>query len=572
MLIYNYQKEFIGIDESDLKTLGFSNLSQLRAESADFADLFVRTPGFIHNFKHVHWIDFVACADPSESSKVIINVNGKTFKATISIDTAYLTDSPTSKAYIVQLNNLKSLSSQETENISTELSQQPTPMAAVETHQETAPIQEAFAQEETSTHITPPIVEEEIYEAPSSFEIDEYDLPEEIPTPVEEPQSTQEEIPDSIEIDGFDLEEEEPSLELDDTPVAIEEDEVDTLDENFDYDYQYDPQVASDELGLPIDLIEEFIQDFIAQANEFKDGLYSSLEADDIDNVKILSHKLKGVAANLRIEDALNTLTIINTSSDTVEIRSFLNTFYKIIAKLSGEDIQAIEKTQPAKEEITPESPELSIDVKEEEEYDLYQDHDENLELETPEREEEKEEELSIEIPELADDDFLAVDVDTDDQVSEEIDEFALSIEEEEDLELTLEEDIEVDDLELSDINLEDNASPQEIELSIEEPEEISYSKEEVASEIGLDSETFNELFNDFITEGKLSIQTMDDALAQDNFAKLSQEAVKLKGMSDNMRINSFNKELDILINNSEKNEMIDALKSIEAIIEKISR
>ena len=63
MLIYNYQKEFVGIDESDLKALGFSDLAQLRSESADFANFFVKTPGFVHNFKHVHWIDFVTCAD-----------------------------------------------------------------------------------------------------------------------------------------------------------------------------------------------------------------------------------------------------------------------------------------------------------------------------------------------------------------------------------------------------------------------------------------------------------------------------------------------------------------------------
>jgi len=53
MLIYNYQKEFLGIDEKDLKTLGFNSLSELRAEVTDFADLFVKTPGYVHNFQHV---------------------------------------------------------------------------------------------------------------------------------------------------------------------------------------------------------------------------------------------------------------------------------------------------------------------------------------------------------------------------------------------------------------------------------------------------------------------------------------------------------------------------------------
>jgi len=85
MLIYNFQKEFVGIDEADLEIFGFANLSELKAESTDFADMFVRAPGYIHNFKHVHWIDFVTCADPSEQSKVIIEVNSKTYKAILDI-------------------------------------------------------------------------------------------------------------------------------------------------------------------------------------------------------------------------------------------------------------------------------------------------------------------------------------------------------------------------------------------------------------------------------------------------------------------------------------------------------
>lgn len=77
MLIYNYKKEFLGIDESDLELLGLSNLADLRAEAADFADLFVKTPGFIHNFKHVHWIDYITCNDSGVESKAIIHIKNK---------------------------------------------------------------------------------------------------------------------------------------------------------------------------------------------------------------------------------------------------------------------------------------------------------------------------------------------------------------------------------------------------------------------------------------------------------------------------------------------------------------
>jgi len=552
MLIYNYQKEFIGIDESDLKTLGFSNLSQLRAESADFADLFVRTPGFIHNFKHVHWIDFIACADPAESSKVIINVNAKTFKATISIETVYLTDSPTSKAYLVQLNNLKTLSSKETENISTELSQRSAPVAALEAVSTPAPKEEVFVQEEIVapeqedyTEPEPYITQDEEIAAPLSIEMDEYDLPEETPAAIVEEEITtpyeidatpelsiedelQEEIPESIEMDDFDLED-DLALEVEDTPVTISEEEP--IDDNYDYDYTYDPQVASDELGLPIDLIEEFIQDFIAQATEFKDELYSALEADDIDNVKILSHKLKGVAANLRIEDAFDTLTVINTSSDSVEIKSHIKTFYKIIAKLSGEEIKAVESTQ--KDELALKT-EPSVEVQEEEEYDLYQDHEEPKDLD--------------------DEDLGDLDLSLDEDINLELTEDIA------DLELELDEEISLE--EVAELKVEE-----EISLPI-----IKYSKEQVASEIGLDTETFNELFTDFITESESATQTMSNALEEDNFAKSKQEAIKLKGMSENMRVNDFAKELDVLIGSSDKNEMIDALKRIKTIIEQISK
>ena len=101
MLIYNSTKEFIGIDEHDLKIFGFSNLSQLRSEAADFADLFVRTPGYVHNFKHVHWIDFVSYAESAEESKVIISIKSKSYTASLSITKAYLTDNPVRYALVI---------------------------------------------------------------------------------------------------------------------------------------------------------------------------------------------------------------------------------------------------------------------------------------------------------------------------------------------------------------------------------------------------------------------------------------------------------------------------------------
>ena len=35
MLIYNHDKEFLGIDESDLKALSISNLTELQSQAAE---------------------------------------------------------------------------------------------------------------------------------------------------------------------------------------------------------------------------------------------------------------------------------------------------------------------------------------------------------------------------------------------------------------------------------------------------------------------------------------------------------------------------------------------------------
>jgi len=42
MVIYNHKKEFVGIEEKDLRVLRLATLAELQNEAADFADLFVR--------------------------------------------------------------------------------------------------------------------------------------------------------------------------------------------------------------------------------------------------------------------------------------------------------------------------------------------------------------------------------------------------------------------------------------------------------------------------------------------------------------------------------------------------
>ena len=589
MLIYNFQKEFLGIDEKDLNTLGFRDLAGLRTEVTDFADLFVKTPGYIHNFKHVHWIDFITCAESNEESKVIINVNNKNYRCVVQITSAFLVDNPSSKAYLVSLNNLRELTHKESESISGDIIERQTP-------QVTPDAKPIFNTPELNGEFEHHTDEIEITEEPTTLTIDPYESPLEIE--IEEPTQTHtidafdnEPQTDDLSLDiDIDLEEdlEEVAIEDDFTaPLAIDLEEnleiedisleepvirhtTEVVTENFDNGYTYDPTVASDELGLPLDLIEEFIGDFIEQAKEFKGDLYQSLDENDLDNLKILSHKLKGVAANLRIEDALEALTTINTSSDTNVIKENLDTLYKIISKLAGEEISVereVEITTPVEIE-TPQDEEdlLTLDFKEEEpeeDDDLYSDPIEVEDSQVPQK---------IEIAELADDTFM------------------------QDEEIKIDLDLEEEEEELKiDINLDDETSfDEEITLEVEETPElaeplaldeefilevdetpktivIDYSKESVASEIGLDIESFNELFHDYIQEANNSTKVIMEAISSGDVAKSKSEAVKLKGMSDNMRINTFTDELETLINTSDETEMAQAVTRIGTAIAQLS-
>ena len=546
MLIYNFQKEFLGIDDSDLRKIGFQNLSELRAEAADFADLFVKTPGFIHNFKHVHWIDFVECAESDDSANVIIHANSKNFRCTIEIQTAFLVDAPAQKAYLIYLNNLRELSKAESDQVANDVYEKPTPQAAT--------IQTTKLQTQKSKHEFDTPVEEvaiakavhDPYEEEQKKEpVDVLDIPTpyaEEDAPIELDVQTEQEQTEAFTDDDFKLDidiedtdeistakiETEP--ELSPTPPSNIEDE----DSDFDNSYVYDPHVASDELGLPLDLIEEFIGDFIAQAKEFKDQLYTAHDQGDIEKVKVLSHKLKGVAANLRIEDAFEVLSIINTSSNHDEIKLNLTRLYKIIAKLSGTDapadIQKVETTTP--------SPSTTFVEEEDDEDDFaisFKDDDEDK------------------------DDF--VEEANDDIFNDE--------------ELSLDEDISIDEtlnqFDSDELSLEIDDEPLEI-TQTEDSVTKEYDKNSVANDIGIDIESFNELFNDFINEGKLLVKDINTSIEERNIELWRRNALKLKGMSDNMRLDILKQDLDTLIQTDDIDIAKEVTDKIQSSLEKISK
>ncbi len=500
MLIYNSKKEFIGIDEADLDALGFSNLSDLMSNVSDFADMFVKEPGLVHNFNHVSWIDFIACSDSIEHSKVIIDTKSRTFRSLLDVKTVYLTDDPSSKAFLVTLINLREVSNSGTINIEKKTLEEPVLDLEI-------PKPVNSVNEFTETEV---VIEEPIFEEPTEAPFEE---PIDLDTPID------------LDLDD-NLEEEIPQKT---TSLEI-----------FDNGYIYDPKIASDELGLPVDLIEEFIEDFIAQAKEFKTELYQSFDNGDSENVKIMSHKLKGVAANLRIEDAFEALSVINTSDKHNDIKINLDTFYNIISKLSNEKIQLTETKTKTTNEI--------------DELDIFAQNHEIQDDEVPEK---------IDFLELSDDEFLnqnekkAVEIDDSINIETISDEEIISLEKE--------------SVELEEIELIDGIDIDNETIDIIEDSPTGYNKKETAEEIGIDYENFILLYEDFIYEAKDIANSISEAIEKENSSVWKNKAAQLKAMCENMRITEFTKELEILIDTEDINIAKNTSISLTEEIIKIS-
>ncbi|WP_345987487.1 Hpt domain-containing protein [Sulfurimonas sp. HSL1-2] len=571
MLIYNHNKKLVGIDDETLHHLGYKTLSEFLAEHNDVAEMFVKKPGYIHNFQNFPWIDFVLHAD-AEDTRAIIQNDKVQFSCSLSLSPIFMTDAPDNEGYVVQLKQIKTLSGT-IEPFERPASTAPSALPDI-----------PFETPKAETPAAPGAPAEEEFEFKELPAIDLPDLnldgslsglediePESFGPDIEpEPFTFEEdfELPESFEPETAPAKTERPML-----GDYINQEEQAYLDNlQTDSDYLFDPHVAADELGLPVELIEEFIGDFIQQAHEFKAGLFNANHEEDFDEVHLLSHKLKGVAANLRIEDAFEVLSIVNTSRDQVEIEANLKQFYLIIAKMEGKPLpEMMAATPPESEPVEPEAaaPALSLPAEEEED-DLYDFGDllgTSAPEELPAAKEEpaaptvEEEPASLELGSLMDDEIELPPIK---------DENAPAIEEEprepvEDVEpFTLDvipetEQHLIDDAEehehykqVSGDSAKDTAL-----MSGSEESELHYDLPRAAAEIGLSESFVKSLVEDFIDDAKKKKGEILQAIDDGDLKKVRAAAFEFKGLSDNLRIEDVSRSLTKLL----RHEQLPALK-----------
>lgn len=135
---------------------------------------------------------------------------------------------------------------------------------------------------------------------------------------------------DSADIESIDLFEEEPLSVPEDKPVTPTSESFGTIDlddvKPIHFDFQLEQ--AANDLSLPVELIEEFVHDFIEQAHTETKKMLEAYEKGDLDTIQKIGHLLKGTSSNLRINPLSDTLYEIQFCEDNSKMEELIKHYW----------------------------------------------------------------------------------------------------------------------------------------------------------------------------------------------------------------------------------------------------
>ena len=144
------------------------------------------------------------------------------------------------------------------------------------------------------------------------------------PTSQAEPEMELFDTQDEAKIDLFDVEEEvKPE-------VTVNENSFGTISlegiKPIHFDFQLEE--AANDLSLPVELIEEFVHDFIEQGHIETEKMLKAYEEGDLDAIQKIGHLLKGAASNLRINPLSDTLYKIQFCEDSNDLEHLIKDYW----------------------------------------------------------------------------------------------------------------------------------------------------------------------------------------------------------------------------------------------------
>jgi len=92
------------------------------------------------------------------------------------------------------------------------------------------------------------------------------------------------------------------------------------------FDFQLEE--AANDLSLPVELIEEFVHDFIQQALIETENMLKAYEEGDLDAIQKIGHLLKGASSNLRINPLSDTLYQIQFCEDSNNLEALIKDYW----------------------------------------------------------------------------------------------------------------------------------------------------------------------------------------------------------------------------------------------------
>ena len=127
-------------------------------------------------------------------------------------------------------------------------------------------------------------------------------------------------------IDLFDVEEEKEVK----PEVTVNEKSFGTISLNDVQPIHFDFQLeeAANDLSLPVELIEEFVHDFIEQGHIETEKMLKAYEEGDLDAIQKIGHLLKGASSNLRINALSDTLYKIQFCEDSSDLENLIKDYW----------------------------------------------------------------------------------------------------------------------------------------------------------------------------------------------------------------------------------------------------
>ena len=135
---------------------------------------------------------------------------------------------------------------------------------------------------------------------------------------------------DSVDIDTISLHEEKPlsAPETKSVMPASESFATINLDDVKSIHFDFQLEQAANDLNLPVELIEEFVHDFIEQAHTETKKMLEAYEKGDLDTIQKIGHLLKGTSSNLRIKPLSDTLYEIQFCKDINKLEKLIKHYW----------------------------------------------------------------------------------------------------------------------------------------------------------------------------------------------------------------------------------------------------